>query len=81
MIINRYQIGTGKRKRDVFGVCADATETGDKPKEIARFDTLDIATAVMRYMRGDELTADDEARAKEAITKVATPAVESKGSH
>ena len=81
MIIDRYQIGAGKRKRDVYAVCADATETGSRPKEIARFDTLELATAAMRYMRGDSLSEDDTAAAKEAIKKVATPAVESKGSH
>lgn len=86
MIINRYPVGTGKRKRDVYEVCADANETGSTPKAIARFDTLEIATAVMRYMRGDELALVDEAIAKEAIKnvdkkEVATPAVESKGSH
>ena len=72
MIINRYQIGTGKRKHDVFGVCADMTETGKEPREIARFDTLETATAVMRYMRGDTLSEDDTQTAKEAIKRAAT---------
>lgn len=81
MIINRYQIGAGARRRDVYAVCADATETGSEPKEIARFESLDIATAVMRYMRGDSLSEADEYRAKDAIKKVTAPAVESKDSH
>ena len=86
MIINRYQIGTGKRKHDVFGVCADMTETGKEPREIARFDTLETATAVMKFMRGDVMPKEYEAIAiealrKEGIKKEATPAVESnKGS-
>lgn len=66
MIIERMEIGAhGKTVK--YAVCADATETGDKPHEIARFDTLELATVVMRYMRGDSLSEADEYRAKEAV--------------
>ena len=80
MVIEKLNLGAHGRKI-VYAVCADVTETGDRLHEIARFDTLETATAVMRYMRGDSLSEDDTAAAKEAIKKVATPAVESKGSH
>jgi hypothetical protein len=62
----------------MYAVCADAQETGDKLHEIARFDTLDVATAVLRYMRGDSLSEADEYRAKEAIKKASAQTVESK---
>ena len=59
-------------RKIIYAVCADAQETGDKLHEIARFDTLDVATAVLRYMRGDSLSEADEYRAKEAIKKADT---------
>lgn len=71
MIIKKYHIGA-HGKKTVYAVCADQTETGDKLHEIARFNTLDVATAVLRYMRGDSLSEADEYRAKEAIKKADT---------
>ena len=72
MIIDKLNIGAhGKTVK--YAVCADATETGDRPQEIARFDTLELATVVMRYMRGDSLSDDDEQRAKEAIKAIDKP--------
>lgn len=68
MIIERLTIGAYGRKT-VYAVCADAEETGDKLHEIARFDTLDVATAAMRYMRGDPLNETDEHAAIEAIKR------------
>ena len=77
MVIEKLHVGAHGRKI-IYAVCADQTETGDKPHEIARFDTLDVATAVLRYMRGDSLSEADEYRAKEAIKKADAPTVESK---
>ena len=77
MVIERMDVGAHGRK-SYYAVCADAQETGDKLHEIARFDTLDVATAVLRYMRGDSLSEADEYRAKEAIKKASAPTVESK---
>lgn len=72
MIIDKLNIGA-RAKTTKYAICADATETGDEPKEIARFDTLELATVVMRYMRGDSLSDDDEQRAKEAIKAIDKP--------
>ena len=72
MIIEKLNIGA-HTKTLKYAVCADATETGDRPQEIARFDTLELATVVMRYMRGDSLSDDDEQRAKEAIKAIDKP--------
>ena len=66
MIIEKRQIGA-QGKRTIYAVCADATETGDKPHEITRADTLELATIIMRYMRGDSLSEADKYRAREAI--------------
>ena len=72
MIIDKLNIGAhGKTVK--YAVCADATETGDKLHEIARFDTLELATVVMRYMRGDCLSETHKYRAKEAIKAADKP--------
>lgn len=72
MIIDKLNIGA-HCKSVKYAVCADATETGDKLHEIARFDTLELATVVMRYMRGDSLSETDEYRAKEALKAADKP--------
>lgn len=72
MIIEKLNIGAHGRKI-VYAVCADAQETGDKPHEIARFETLELATIAMRYMRGDSLRDTDEYRAHEAIRRATAP--------
>lgn len=46
--------------------------------EIARFDTLELAAIVLRYMNGDSLSEADAYRAKEAIKKADAPTDESK---
>lgn len=66
MVIEKKHIGANCRKV-VYDVCADATETGDGLREIVRLDSLELATIVMRYMRGDSLSEADEYRAHEAI--------------
>ena len=71
MVIEKLHVGAHGSKI-IYAVCADQTETGDKLHEIARFNTLDVATAVLRYMRGDSLSEADEYRAKEAIKKADT---------
>lgn len=71
MVIQKRHVGAHGRKI-LYAVCADATETGDKLHEIASFETLETATTVMRYMRGDSLSDDDTQKAKDAIKKAAT---------
>jgi len=72
MIIEKLHLGEhGKTIK--YAVCADVTETGDRLHEIARFDTLETAVIVLKYMRGDELiNISDEQTAREAIRKAAT---------
>lgn len=72
MVIEKLHVGANGRKI-IYAVCANATETGDKLREIARYETLELATIVMRYMRGDSLSEADEYRAKEALKKAAAP--------
>lgn len=73
MIITKQTIGAGKRRHDVYDVCNSIADTGaDRTDEIARFDTLEMAVIVMRYMNGDELSEADTYRAKEAIKKADT---------
>ena len=80
MFIDKYQIGANCKKT-VYAVCIDATKTGEaRPREIARFNSLELAAIVMRYLRGDYLSEADAERAHDAI-KEAAPTVESKGDH
>lgn len=52
----------------------DKYETGtDNTREIARFDTLELTTLVMKYMRGDSLSEAEAKTAREAIKKVDMP--------
>lgn len=71
MVIEKLHLGAHS-KTIKYAVCADVQETGDRLHEIARFDTLETATAVLRYMRGDSLSEADTETAKEAIRKAAT---------
>lgn len=71
MVIEKLHLGAHS-KTIKYAVCADVQETGDRLHEIARFDTLETATAVLRYMRGDRLSEADTETAKEAIRKAAT---------
>ena len=77
MVIDKKYIGANCRKV-VYDVCADATETGDGLHAIVRLDSLELATIVMRYMRGDSLSEADEYRAHEAIRKADVPTNDSK---
>ena len=71
MVIKKLNLGA-HNKTIKYAVCADVQETGDRLHEIARFDTLELATVVMRYIRGDSLSEADESRAKEALKKADT---------
>ena len=71
MVIKKLNLGA-HNKTIKYAVCADVQETGDRLHEIARFDTLETATAVLRYMRGDRLSEADTETAKEAIRKADT---------
>ena len=74
MIIDKRQIGAHGRKT-VYVICA---ETGDKLHDIARFDTLETASIVFRYLTGCNMSDADETAAKEAIKKADAPTDESK---
>ena len=82
MIIEKHNIGRGKTRRTVYDICNSIADAGKEYNpSLARFDTLELATVVMRYMRGDSLSEADEIRAKEALKKVDAPTVESKRDH
>lgn len=72
MIIEKHSVGAHGRKT-IYTICNSIADTGaDRTDEIARFDTLETAVIVLRYMRGDSLSEADTAAAKEAIRKAAT---------
>lgn len=72
MIIEKHRTGAHQRKT-IYTICNSIADTGaDRTEEIARFDTLEMAVIVLRYMRGDELSEADTYRAKEAIKKADT---------
>ena len=73
MIITKQRIGVHGHET-IYQLCNSIADTGvAQPDEIARFKTLELATVVMRYMRGDSLSEADEYRAKEALKKADTP--------
>ena len=71
MVIEKLHVGVHGRKI-IYAVCADQTETGDKLHEICRFEKLETAVIVLRYMRGDSLSEADTLQAREAIKKADT---------
>ena len=72
MIIEKYNVGAQGRKI-IYTVCNSIADTGEsRTEEIARFDTLELAAIVLRYLRGDSLSEADTYRAKEAIKKADT---------
>lgn len=72
MIIERHRVGAHQRKT-IYAICNSIADTGEScTDEIARFDTLELAAIVLRYLRGDSLSEADEYRAKEAIKKADT---------
>lgn len=72
MIIEKHRTGAHQRKT-IYTLCNSIADTGaDRTEEIARFDTLEMAVIVLRYINGDELSEADTYRAKEAIKKADT---------
>lgn len=68
MIIRR----TVRNKQHIYQVCNSIQDTGEKaPETIAEFETLEQATAVLRLLRGDNMSAADEITATQAIKKTA----------
>lgn len=69
MIIEKQRVGA-HGKTTIYTLCNSIADTGaERPEEIARFDKLETAVIVLRYMRGDSLSESEEYRAKEAIKK------------
>lgn len=68
MIIDKYQKKGGVT---VYAVSADIRETGaNRPHTIAEFDDFETAVLVMKFVRGDRMTEEDQRYAKEAIRRV-----------
>ena len=77
--INSQRRQKGHVKMIIDTLCNSIADTGaERPEEIARFDKLETAVIVLRYMRGDSLSESEEYRAKEAIKKADAPTDESK---
>lgn len=80
MIVKRLSAGANGRNFK-YAVCADATETDGRPQEVARFDSLELAALVIRYLRGAGLCDSDERRVKDALKKVDMPTDQSRHIH
>ena len=78
MIIEKKSIGA-YGKKTVYAVCTEPAENGDKtPHTIARFNTLETASIVLKYLHGDKMSETDTNAAKAAIKKADAPTDESK---
>ena len=69
MIIRRMMTGAHGGKT-VYEVCNDSKELGGQVAAICRFKSLDTAAAVLRYLKGVKMTADDEQTAKQALQAI-----------
>lgn len=69
MMIQRYNIGAHGR-HTVYAICYDTGRKDNVYDELARFDTLETATNVLRYIRGDILTREQIADAVQAIRRI-----------
>ena len=79
MIIEKHTLGSGKRRHDVYAIVNTPAESGDRyGSEIARFDNLEIAATVLRYMTGGELSGADRMRAQIAMKNAAAPTDQSR---
>lgn len=67
MTINRLNIGA-HCKHTVYAICNECKD--GRNEELARFDTLETATNVLRYIRGDVLTNEQIADAIQAIRTI-----------
>ena len=68
MIIEKHHVGA-HGKTTIYTLCNSIADTGEsRTEEIARFDTLELAAIVLRYLRGDSLSEADEYRAKSGRT-------------
>lgn len=57
----------------IYSVCADVRETGEKhPREIISLPTLETASLVLKYLRGDRMTLTDQATAQGIIRDMDT---------
>ena len=73
MIIEKQRIGA-HGKTTIYTLCNSIADTGaERPEEIARFDKLETAVIVLRYMRGDTLDETQTYRATEALKKIDAP--------
>lgn len=70
MIIKTYSIGAGKRRSRVYAICTTPAENGSSsPEEITRFDTMEAAALILRYLSGAELENSEAHRAREIMTQ------------
>ena len=68
MIINKQKTESGAW---IYEVCSDVRETGARgPHTIAQFDSLATAAAVLKYLRGDKMTYEDQQTAAKAIREI-----------
>ena len=67
MTINRLNIGA-HGKHTVYAICNEGKD--GRNDELCRFDTLETATNVLRYIRGDVLTREQIADAIQAIRSI-----------
>mgnify|MGYP003571272600 CR=1 FL=1 len=69
MTIRRLNIGA-HGKHTVYAICYERKDNTNMFDELARFDTLETATNVLRYIRGDVLTREQIADAIQAIRSI-----------
>ena len=69
MMIQKLRIGANG-KRTVYALCNETVGRTGGSDELCRFDTLETATNVLRYIRGDIQTREQIADAIHAIKTI-----------
>ena len=68
MIIERHTVGCGKRSQYRYSISNTPQESGKGyAEEVARFESLEIAALVFRYLNGVTLTTEDTGRVITAL--------------
>lgn len=68
MVILPRTVGSGKKRRDVFELCATPAENdGYRIARVQQFDTLAEAATVLRYIAGGNMSEAEQIRALEIM--------------
>ena len=69
MIVRKITSG-GRKHITEYPICNDSQKTGDRPEEVIRVDTMEMAALLLRYFQGGFLSQADRDRVTDALRHV-----------